>query len=140
LRVKRGWLVLGAAAVVAFILDAFQHRRTAAPHAETPAALALPHKVRVEVINAGKVGGAARTATERVRAAGLDVVYYGSISDSVKEFRLHGQIIVRRGDTTGVGRILATLGPIEVVSTPDSGREVDISVVLGHDFALPSKP
>ena len=140
MRVTTGWLLLGALAVVAVAAVAVRNRTTSAPKPDELRLAPLPHQVRVEVINAGKVSGAARVATELVRAQGLDVVYYGGIKDSTKDFRLHGQVVVRRGDTTGVGRILSTLGPLEVVTAPDSGREVDISVMLGRDFALPAKP
>ncbi len=89
-------------------------------------------RVTVEVLNPGKQVGVARTATVRLRGQGLDVVYFGSLADTVLAKRERNLIYVRRGDTTGVGLVLAAIGDAEIVDRADRTRLVDLSVVLGR--------
>ncbi|HEY3935249.1 MAG TPA: LytR C-terminal domain-containing protein [Gemmatimonadales bacterium] len=92
----------------------------------------FPH-VTVEVLNATKTPGLALAATLRLRHLRLDVVYYGN-ADSGHGTRSRNAILVRRGDTTGVGRAIAALGSADVVPAPDTTRLVDLSIMLGSAF------
>ena len=47
------------------------------------------------------------------------------------------RILVRRGDTTGVGRIIEALGGAEVFDSADATRLVNLTVFLGKNFAPP---
>lgn len=91
-------------------------------------------RIVVEVLNTTGRIGLARTGTRVLRQAGIDVVSYGNAafppdrSDSTR-------IFVRRGDG-GIGeRVRRALKVGTVVVEPDSTRLVDVSVLLGADFA-----
>lgn len=94
----------------------------------------LPHRVTVEVLNSGGNVGAARVGMLLLRNAGLDVVSVGN-ADSAQAGRARNQVLVRRGDTTGVGRVLEALGTAQILVLPDSARMVDLTVLLGKEFA-----
>lgn len=105
-------------------------RRAKASAATSPD---LPHPVTVEVLNSGGKVGAARVGMLLLRRARLDVVYFGN-ADAALAGRSRNQVLVRRGDTTGVGRVIEALGPAEVVLAPDPARLVDLTVLLGKEF------
>lgn len=94
----------------------------------------LPRKVTVEVLNSGGNVGAARLGMLALRRARLDVVSFGN-ADSAQSGRIRNQVLVRRGDTTGVGRVIEALGTADVIDAPDSTRLVDLTVLLGKEFA-----
>jgi hypothetical protein len=100
----------------------------------SPAMADLPRKVTVEVLNSGGNVGAARLGMLLLRRARLDVVNFGN-ADSAQSGRIRNQVLVRRGDTTGVGRVIEALGAAEVIDAPDSTRLVDLTVLLGKEFA-----
>jgi hypothetical protein len=92
--------------------------------------------VVVEVLNPGKQVGAARAATLRLRQQGLDVVYFGSVTDTALARRERNLIYVRRGDTAGVGLVIQGLGDAEVIDRADATRLVDLTVVLGREYGV----
>ncbi|HSD32822.1 MAG TPA: LytR C-terminal domain-containing protein [Gemmatimonadales bacterium] len=91
-------------------------------------------RIVVEVLNVTRRSGLARTGTRVLRQAGIDVVGYGNAvplparSDSTR-------ILVRRGDRAAGERVRRALQVGTVVMQPDSTRLVDVSVLLGADFA-----
>ncbi len=86
----------------------------------------------VEVLNGAGIDGLAAATTRRLRRAGIDVVFYGTAPvDTVTATR----ILVRRGDTTMVGRIREVLGTGIAVRAPDSTLLLDVTVLLGSDAA-----
>lgn len=88
-------------------------------------------RVIVEVLNTTLVDGLARTMTSRLRRVGIDVVYYGSSDE-----RLDSTVIlIRRGDSSFVGRIRDAIGGGRVIMDPDEGLLLDASVLLGLDVA-----
>ena len=93
-------------------------------------------RVIVEVLNPGKQVGLARAATLRLRQRGLDVVYFGNLSDTSLAKRERNLVYLRRGDTTGIGRVIAALGDAEIVDRADATRLVDLTVVLGTSARL----
>ncbi|MFQ5704276.1 MAG: LytR C-terminal domain-containing protein [Gemmatimonadales bacterium] len=88
--------------------------------------------VEIEVLNVTRVDGLARVTTRRLRRAGIDVVYFGSVRDTTLDSTV---ILVRRGDSSFVGRIREVLGLGRVVLKPDPTLLVDASVLLGYDLA-----
>jgi hypothetical protein len=130
-------LLLGGALLVAgcgvVLLLRSHHAPTANP---LSARAALPHRVTVEVLNTTRAVGVARAVRDLVRRAGLDVVYFGG-ADTAQRGRTHNEVLVRRGDTTGVGRILEALGQGVVTDAPDRTREVDLTVLIGTDWPVP---
>ena len=88
--------------------------------------------ITVEVLNAsGRIGGA-RVGTRLLRQAGIDVVYFGNASESGLDST---RIIVRRGSQSAGERVRAALGVGRVEVDLDSARLLDVSVLLGADFA-----
>lgn len=136
-RLRRWHLVLGATLLVAVVLIGMRLRDGAPPtgsrESEWPS---LPHRVTVEVLNAGNTVGAARIATARLRRGGLDVVSFRNAGPEERDSTLLGPLVlVRRSDTTGVGRIREVLGPVEVHDLPDPRPLVDLTVIVGSDTA-----
>ena len=111
-------------------------RSTGTGSASDPAHPDESRRVVVEVLNPGTQVGAARAATLRLRQAGLDVVYFGNVTDTALARRDRNLIYVRRGDTAGVGRAIQALGDAEVVDRADATRLVDLTVVLGPESAV----
>ncbi len=93
----------------------------------------LPRDVDIEVLNGAGVPGVARDGANLLRSALLDVVWFGD-ADSTLAGKERNVILVRRRDTTGVGRVRAAIGGADVVDAYDVSRVVDLSVVLGRDF------
>jgi ABC-type sugar transport system substrate-binding protein len=88
----------------------------------------------VEVLNASGVAGEARVATRALREAGIDVVYFGNAltaSSSLDSTR----IVVRRGTRQAAERVRAALGGGQILVELDSAKLLDVSVLLGVDFA-----
>ena len=97
----------------------------------------LPHRVMVEVLNAGGPPGSARAGMLLLRRARLDVVLFGNAGPGLAH-RSRNEVLIRRGDTTGVGRIVAVLGGADVIEAPDSASMVDLTVLLGRQFVPPA--
>jgi hypothetical protein len=103
---------------------------SAAPRAEQEWE-ALSRVVTVEVQNGGGTPGAARDAALRLRRARLDVVTWGNAPADLQDTTITAfRVLVRRGDTTGVGRVAEVVGEVEVIDAPDPRRLVDLSVVV----------
>jgi hypothetical protein len=88
-------------------------------------------RIVIEVLNTTQVDGLARTMTRRIRRTGIDVVHYRSSGERLDSTL----ILVRRGDSSFVGRIRAAIGGGRVVMEPDARLLVDASVLLGLDVA-----
>lgn len=86
----------------------------------------------VEVLNTTNTVGLARTATRRLRDAGIDVVYYGTDTGAAVDST---QVLVRRGTGRDASAVVRVLGVGQVRALPDSSRMVDLTVRLGRDFA-----
>ena len=88
--------------------------------------------VTVEVLNATRLDGLARTMTQRLRRAGIDVVYFGTAAESSLDSTL---ILIRRGDSVPGLRVREVIGTGRILMDPDPGLLLDVSVLLGHDVA-----
>lgn len=98
----------------------------------------LPRTVTVEVLNGGGRPGAARDAALRLRRARLDVVSWGNAPVELKDTTTSiVRILVRRGDTTGTGRVAEVFGEVAVVDAPDPRRLVDLTVVVPRSIREP---
>src|SRR5947208_16644815 len=91
----------------------------------------------VEVLNASGRAGDARVGTRLLRRAGIDVVYFGNANDNGLDSTV---IIVRRGAEQVGERVRAALGQGRVEVQLDSARLLDVSVLLGADFATSTRP
>ena len=111
---------------------------SACGHDDARPAFAVPgeegRRTVVEVLNITRRLGLARTGTRVLRQAGIDVVSYGN-AVPIPERSDSTRILVRRGDRAAGERVRRALQVGTVVMRPDSTRLVDVSVLLGADFA-----
>jgi hypothetical protein len=92
-------------------------------------------RIVVEVLNTTGKGGLARTGTRVLRRAGIDVVSYGNAASESDRGSDSTRILVRRGDREAGERVRRALKVGSVAVQSDSTRLVDVSVLLGADFA-----
>jgi calcineurin-like phosphoesterase len=93
-------------------------------------------RVTVEVLNASGRNGLAKTATRMLRDAGIDVLTFRNAPDSLGTLD-STRIVVRRGTAALGERVREALGVGHVVVELDGRRLLDVSVLLGADFAPP---
>ena len=86
------------------------------------------------MVNASGKVGLARTGTRLLRSAGIDVVNYFTAPPGVGPLD-STRILVRRGSREAGERVRKILRVGKVLLQPDSTRLVDVSVLLGEDFA-----
>lgn len=89
-------------------------------------------RVRVEVLNAGGVSGAAREATRILRDRGFDVVYFGNARGFAPD---SSQVIDRAGRAELAEEVARALAIPRVRTRPDSTLLLEVTVVLGADWA-----
>ncbi len=123
------------AAVGAFATSLWlEVRRDGALTVEPPASEWRGRRIRVEVLNGAGVDQLARTATERLRGMGFDVVHYGN----AEEFDRDSSVVIARVDQLEPARRVAdALGVHRVERKPDHNLYLDVSVILGTDWADP---
>ena len=92
--------------------------------------------ITVEVLNANGRAGDARVGTRLLRREGIDVVYFGN-APAVEGTIDSTRIIVRRGSARVGEKVRAALGLGRVEIDLDSSKLLDVSVLLGVDFAAP---
>jgi len=93
-------------------------------------------RTRVEVLNAAGRAGLARAATERLRAQGFDVVYFGNASGFGRDSSI---VLDRAGDPAAAAAVAKALGIPTVRSEPDPGLYLEVTVILGLDWP-PEEP
>jgi hypothetical protein len=128
-------LTLAAVALLAGSLFAGLGRGGSAPAPpRSEEAQAVPaERVRVEVLNAAGVPGLARAATERLRERGFDVVYYGNAGSAAGGDT--SRVLDRLGKRDVAHRVAEAIGVASVAAAPDTTLYVDVTVVLGRDWA-----
>lgn len=137
-RVRLAAMVLSVAVALALLgsLIAGLGRGSAAPRGSSPSADEGPvrprERIRVEVLNAAGVPGLARAATQRLRDAGLDVVYYGNASTFGRDSSV---VLVRLDDRAAARRVGEAAGIDRIRAERDTTLYVDVTVVLGRDWA-----
>ena len=107
----------------------------AADSGRSPAKPSVPRpsgRVRVEVLNASGVPGLARRGTDALRDGGFDVVSYGNAPG----FQPDSSLVLDRVGRMELARSVADAISIpRVYARPDSNVYVDVTVVLGKDWA-----
>ena len=91
--------------------------------------------ITVEVLNASGRAGDARIAPRRLREAGIDVVFFGNALQPGGKGLDTTRIIVRRGAAKIGARVRDALGQGRVDVQLDGSKLLDVSVLLGADFA-----
>ena len=89
-------------------------------------------RVRVEVLNGSGKTGLARAATDRLRDAGFDVVYFGNAARSADT----SFVLARSTDDSGARAVARQLGIRAVRNEPDSTLFLEATVVLGKDWVV----
>ncbi len=97
-------------------------------------ALMVRERVRVEVLNAGGVPGAARRATQLLRSRGFDVVFWGNAEAFTEDSSLVYDRVGRMDWAEGVAK---ALGISNVLSRPDPNLYVDVTVRVGREWEEP---
>lgn len=135
-RAETTLLVVAGLVVFAFVVSFALGLRGAAPSDTSAEALAARDFLnrgrppRVEVLNGAGRSGLARDATDRLRAAGFDVVYLGNASVSTDT-----SYVLDRAGRADVARAVAdALAITRITPRPDSTRYVEATVVLGKDW------
>jgi hypothetical protein len=90
-------------------------------------------RVTVEVLNASGVDGLARAATMRLRARGIDVVFYGNAPIDTLQLT---RVVTRQGDSTAAQRVRDALEVGQIADEPEARLLLSVSVYLGRDAAL----
>jgi hypothetical protein len=93
-------------------------------------------RVKVELFNATDTRGLARTAAAVLRDAGFDVVFFGNTPER------HDSSVVRdRSNHPDWATIAAgVLRPARTEVRPDSGRLVDLTILIGGSWRAPTEP
>ena len=143
---KPGRILLAALALgVPLAVGVYGVRRSDAPAgAQAPALADLPDsvkapegvRVRVEVLNASRVRGLARRATQHLRDRGFDVVGMGNAPQQ----RDSTLVLVRGGDPEWAQRVARAMGAATVEVRPDSSRHLDVTVLVGGAWRPPPGP
>lgn len=94
-------------------------------------------RTRVEVLNAGGVDGLARRVTDSLRVLGFDVVYYGNANTFDRQVSV---VLDRTGASERALAVAQALGIPNVRSEPDASLYLDVSVLLGRDWASAGGP
>jgi len=127
--------LVGMVGGIALVLGGIRDRRPTGDDA--PAAIGLMDRVRIEVLNAGGVPGAARRATEMGRDAGFDVVFYGNAASFD---RVASEVVDRVGRPEVAETVARVLGISNVRTERDSTRYVEVSVILGSRWGSEEAP
>jgi hypothetical protein len=104
---------------------------TAAAPAGLPTSTAPAGGARVEVLNGSGRPGVARAATDRLRAAGFDVVYFGNAGS----FSGDSSRVLARTDSDLAARAAGrALGIADIRTQRDSTLLVDATVIVGPEW------
>jgi hypothetical protein len=112
------------------VTRSLEREETAAPPLPRP----IPEpgaRVRVEVLNAGGVRGMAASATEELRDAGFDVVYYGNAGRFDAD---ESEVVLRWGPRDDAFAVAQALGIDRVLVEMDSTLLVEVTVRLGSGW------
>src|SRR5262245_39006980 len=122
---------LVGAFIVSFALGLRDERpATLQANAAAPSVPGIDSGKRVEVLNGSGRSGLARQATERLRAAGFDVVFLGNAPRGEKT----SIVLDRVGKHELAEQVADALGLEKVETRRDSTRLVEVTVILGNDW------
>lgn len=130
-----GMIVTAAAAAVLLVSLVLGLRRQRADgdfdSIAAAAATGPEQRIRVEVLNGAGIQDLARNVTERLRASGYDVVYYGNAGALARD----SSVVLDRGtNPLAVAGIAAELGIPRVEVAVDTSLYLEATVVLGPDW------
>lgn len=103
-----------------------------------PVDAADEERIRVEVLNAAGITGLARGATDRLRSAGYDVVYYGNAESFGRDTSV---VLDRIGRPEAARSVARSIGIPVVRERRDSSLYLDVTVIIGADWTgIPAPP
>jgi hypothetical protein len=129
------WRVVSAVAVVAGLSGAALLMARPTPTV-SPVVAPSGVRIRVQVLNATPTRGLARRATVFLRDRGFDVVEVATAARP----RDSTLVIDRSAHLEWAHLVARALGGALVESRPDSSRYLDVTVLVGRDWAPPSEP
>ena len=92
-------------------------------------------RIKVEILNASRIHGAARSATFLLRARGYDVVASGNAGQLQD-----ATVVLDRSNHPEWAALLAKAIGGTVVSKPDTSRYLDATVIIGANWTAPPMP
>ena len=92
-------------------------------------------RIKVEVLNATKQRGLARRATQYLRDRGFDVVGMGNSQE-----KLEKTVVYDRSNHKEFAALVARAMRGRVETRPDTSRYLDVTVLVGDDWAPPAEP
>jgi hypothetical protein len=95
-------------------------------------ASAVKPALQVQVLNGSGIPELAQGAAARLRACGLDVVQVGNADSQNYAQTL---VLLRRGHVGVAGQVAGALGSGRVLEQLDATLLVDVTVILGRDYA-----
>lgn len=134
----RNWIRGISVAIVFALVGAFstslwlEVRREAAASIGPDLGYWQGRRIRVEVLNGAGTDGLAQRVTRRLRDQGFDVVYYGNADTFGQDTSM---AIARLDSIEPARRVADALGLRNVVRRPDRNLYLDVTVVLGADWA-----
>ena len=106
------------------------------PATDTVARAPAGARVKVQVVNATRVRGLARRATQYLRDRGWDVVEVGTTTP----VREHTLVVDRSAHPEWARRVAHAMGGAAVESRPDSSRYLYVTVLVGRTWRPPAEP
>ncbi len=92
-------------------------------------------RIKVEVLNATKQRGLARRATQYLRDRGFDVVAIGNSTE-----KLPKTMVLDRSNHKEFAALVARAMNGRTEARPDTSRYLDVTVLVGDDWAPPAEP
>jgi hypothetical protein len=129
---RRGLILLLAIAALAGAAAYLGQRFPGSPEEGGAPRYVPRERVRVEVLNAAGVGGLAREVTNLLRDDGFDVVQFGNAGAFDRDSTA---VIDRVGRMELAEGVANALGIRNVLTEPDPNLFVDVTVLLGRDWA-----
>jgi hypothetical protein len=134
------WILLGGALLIACGAVAKLYLRTGprlrASRGAAGQVVPAGARIRVEVLNATDTKGLARRAMLVLRDAGFDVVFFGTSSERADTTR----ILDRSGHPDWAALAARAMGRARVEQLPDSSRFLDLTILVGRNWAPPQEP
>ena len=89
-------------------------------------------RIRVEVLNGAGISGLAGRVTDRLRAAGFDVVYYGNASGELD--RDSTTILDRAGNQAAIDALSNAIDVERIESAIDTSLYLEATLIVAEDF------
>ncbi len=135
-KIGRWIVVAGALLIGSGAIARIYHRsgpRLRASQASTGRVVPAGVRIKVEVLNATDTKGLARRAMLALRDAGFDVVFFGNSAERADTTR----ILDRTGHADWAALAARAMGRAHVEQLPDTTRFLDLTVLVGRNWAPP---